>query len=73
MLEQVSQQAKDLTVLNALGAGGPKTLPTDNSGNGGSYTVFVPVNDALNQLPQDVEVVRNDFNNFVVKGKVCVC
>ncbi len=69
VLEQVSKQANDLTVLNALGANnGPKVLPTDNSAGRGGYTVFVPINDALNQLPQDVEVIRNDFNNFVVKG-----
>lgn len=70
VLEQVSQQANDNTVLTALGSGNGKVLPTDNSGGRNGYTIFVPINDALQQMPTDVEVIRNDFNNFVVKDKI---
>lgn len=68
LLERTSQQARDRTVLDALGASsGNRVLPTDNSGTGRGYTVFVPVNSALTQTPQDAEVLRNDFNNLVLK------
>lgn len=31
------------------------------------YTVFVPSNDAFNQLPADMDQLRNDINNLIVK------
>jgi hypothetical protein len=34
------------------------------------YTVFVPTNDALNNIPQDFFQQRNDFGNFIVRDRL---
>lgn len=67
LLERTSQLANDRTIIDLLGASGNRVLPTDSSGSGRGYTVFAPVSESFNNLPQDQETLRNDLSNLVMK------
>jgi uncharacterized surface protein with fasciclin (FAS1) repeats len=73
LLERVAQQAQDQTVIQALGGTGNRVLPTDNSGQSGGYTVFVPVNSALTGIQindQTIYDIRNDMYNLIMKRRI---
>lgn len=63
ILDQIAQQSNDQSVVQALNG---QTSSSSMSSQGG-FTVFVPVNDALQQLPNDVNQLRNDIYNLIVR------
>jgi hypothetical protein len=64
-LDRTAQQSNDQTVINALSSANNGTQQS-----GAMYTVFVPMNNAFNQLPTDMDQLRNDVNNLVLKGSL---
>ena len=61
-LEKASLQANDRSVLNALG-----NVTSGGFNQQTTFTVFCPLNEALNQVPSDPEQLRNDLLNLIVK------
>jgi uncharacterized surface protein with fasciclin (FAS1) repeats len=49
-----------------------RTLPVDQTNLQNGFTVFAPINDAFSKLPaqQSNEILRNDLNNLVIKGRL---
>lgn len=62
LLDRTAQQSNDPTVVNALSSSNNGTQQS-----GAMYTVFVPMNNAFNQLPTDMDQLRNDVNNLILK------
>ena len=65
LLDRIAQFSNDRTVIQALSG----ELNQNMFGSNG-FTLFVPSNDALSQVPQDQEQLRNDIYNFIIKGKL---
>jgi hypothetical protein len=64
IIDRVAQQTGDRTVVALLKG---DQIPAFNANNG--INVFVPINDALNGLPNNVEHLRNEIQNLIVRGK----
>ena len=67
ILDQIAQQTNDRSVIQALSGESSPSMSGVSSQNG--YTVFVPVNDALNQLPNDLDSLKNDMYNLIVRDR----
>ena len=65
LLDRIAQFSNDRTVIQALSG----ELNQNMFGSNG-FTLFVPSNDALSQVPQDQEQLRNDIYNFIIKVKL---
>ena len=65
LLDRIAQFSNDRTVIQALSG----ELNQNMFGSNG-FTLFVPSNEALSQVPQDQEQLRNDIYNFIIKGNL---
>jgi hypothetical protein len=65
LLDRIAQQNNDRSVISALSG---ETTAAGYSNTG--FTVFVPTNDVLNQAPTDVDQLKNDIYNLIVKDRL---
>lgn len=61
-----SVSGSEQTLVNILSAGS-ESINKQMSGSGRQITVFAPVNEALNQVSNDISQVKNDISNLIVK------
>ena len=63
MIDQIAQQTGDRTAIAALSG---ESTSSYNPTNG--ITVFVPINEALINIPNNLEHFRNEILNLIARG-----
>jgi hypothetical protein len=70
-LDQIASQLQDNSIVSLLNNQQAQQFPGGINPNNpsGGYTVFVPINEALTNLPTDPNQLKAQFYNFIVNSE----